>query len=321
MSEFRSLVGDFEGAGIFESVEEASSGPADEACTAENWKKFLPYLRFDARQGRDLVASLPVQISKPRNPIQLYHGNGPVTIEIYSERLQEIFLDAVDVSCYPGISVFTTCISIDSPYVVFFHELGRLREMVNQDSSAAEEDKQHFEALYYYLTLDVPATNFKDIKRLLDRGIILYTSIWALFSSKSLLVSLDHLRNWEVSKVLAVAWEEDNVPTSYARRRWFITTSSIIKVGGKYQILIRKRRLEEFQGVKQIRHLDFFPIEYLEEHEVFRATAIERGKRWRQFCEGEPTVMSYEGQALSLLRVMDMVINADGTTIFSPVYV
>ena len=314
ISDFKLLVSDFEVADIFEKQKSAQQ------CTAQNWKSILQYIKFDSALALYVKAAIPDKSHVNTIPLQLVHDE-VTTIEIYSERLQKIFLDVVDVSCYSGVTVSSQRIAISPPYTALFHELERLKEGVNDDSLVSEDDKKLFRALYYYLTLDSPQTTFKDVNRLLERGTIFYSEIWALFSSRTLVVSRDHLDNWVISRVMAVAWEEDNFAGAYARNRWFITTSSTVRIGGKYQKLIRKRRLEFFQGAKRIRHLDFFPIEYLEGHEALRATAVERGKEWREYCEDEPKVMSYKGQALPMLRVKDNFVNINNNTIFSPVFV
>jgi hypothetical protein len=324
--QFRGLLGELKAlADDFESTGDPEKDPEESPCTDDNWKRFLPYMKVYKERG---IAPAPYPIDDPKSwkAIRLVYNAGRTEIEIWSERLQSIFLDTIDVSAYSAVTVYSAYIMVGPPWVVMYHELDRLKEAVDADEEVPEDDRRAFQALYYYVTLDLPKNHFQNVKRLMKHGAILYGDIWALFSVRSMVVCKDHLDNWVISKVLAVKFEEDNRYSGYERFRWFVTTSSLVRAGGKYHESIQKRRLETFDGVKRILDLDFYPLEYLQDHEEVKAAAIERGKRWKQYCESEPGVMSYEGQSLAMLQVTNIIRvesypRLDSARSFNPSYV
>lgn len=320
LSDFESLVSDFRKEDSFSGATEALS---DEPCTDKNWKGFLPYLTFSSDTGRYIETPLPSQESATSKPLRIIRieNEDTISIEILSERLQEIFLEIVNVSLYEGVFVTSKLIAISFPYAPFYHELERLRESVSKDALVSEEEKKHFEALYYCFTFDFPQQHFKNIRRLLSRGFIYHDFIWALFPANSLAVRRDHLRNWEVLYVEAIRRERNRQPFGDQGFKWTVTASSIVSVAAKYQKLTRTYRVEPFIGLKRIQDLDIFPVEYLENHETIKQAIIEGGKTWKQYCEAGPKVMSYQGQAVPVFQRIEEMRRTHNSKTFSTVSV
>jgi hypothetical protein len=49
--------------------------------------------------------------------------------------------------------------------------------------------------------------------------------------------------------------------------------------------------------------LDFYPLMYHKAKDELREAALKRGRAWKKYLEGQPTVMTFEGEALPLATI------------------
>jgi hypothetical protein len=276
--------------------------PEVSRCTVSNWKSFLPCREFSGLgPGIYDTIHLPDEAPQTTAPVFLTKRGGMVDLEIQSSYLQKQFRKVASIESFYEVSLLASSILIRQPYAPLYHELENIKANIENDSHASPSDLNSLHAICYFYSLGLPKSRDQAIRTAIGQGFIQYGDLWALYRPNDYVVSKDPVGNYTVSQIGSVKYEED-IFTHIPRNRWFVTTVQMAWSSGKYLKVTRKRRIESYEGGKKIQDLEFYPLKYHTDQEGLRELALNRGKTWRQYCDGDPRVMTYNGQALPLTK-------------------
>ena len=297
-------------------TESVDGGPA--VCTVSNWESFLPFRRYSAND-QYVKLSIPGKEDRKTGPILLrptdaqddYTDSSLFDIysrrddlpqlEIYSMYLQRKFRDIIEIPLYSAIALYASCLTISPPYVPLFHHLDELKENIFNDPNLSSKDRNSFQAICNFFTFARPQKLFEDVQNIIEEGFIIYREMWALYRPGDYVVSHNPLGSLEISQVSSVKYERDTSSYPY-HYYWYVTTKQLAWTQKGYQLASMRHRIESFEGAKRIVELEFCPISRYPENEKVKERVCQRGRNWKQYCEGRPMVMTYKGQALSLIR-------------------
>ena len=201
---------------------------------------------------------------------------------------------------YHGVSISESTTILGSPFPPLYHHLEEMKINVSSDPNATDLDKKHMDALYYFTKFGWPGSIYGDVKNLLSRGLIVYDKLWAVFKPGDLVVTRDPIGIFTLAEVTSVKYEEHPSPgrTQY---RWWVELVTISQKNGQFRKFSVRNRLEKFAGARKIIELDFYPLKYHDRADELMEEALVRGRKWKNFIEGQTKVMNYEGEALPII--------------------
>jgi hypothetical protein len=287
----------------------------EDSCTQDNWKSFFSYAKRDNKSGL-FVVSNPQEFEQKqamKSPTGLgltKLNDNDVELVIRSPYLQKQFRKVVKIEDYHSVSLSTSEICLTGDFIPLYHHIDDMKFNVAADSEASLSDRAHMDALYYFHTVGWPAKKHEDARNNISQGLITYSELGALFKPGDFAVHKDLLALYTISKISSVKLERPpSPPGSIQRQIWFITLHSVAWSGGKFKQTQTRRQVNFFDGTIRITDLDFYPLSHHQSGDELRDAAIERGKTWKQSCESDPRVMSYQGQALPSLIDRDQFEN------------
>jgi hypothetical protein len=223
----------------------------------------------------------------------------------------------VKIEHYHGVSLSASGIHLTGGFIPLYHHIDEMKFNIAADSEANPSDHADMDALYYFCTVGWPAKGHADTRNNISQGLITYREIGALFKPGDFAVRKETLGQYSIFKISSVKLERQPAPPGpILPNVWFITLYSVAWGGDNFRQSVSRRQLISFDGTKRITDLEFYPLSHHQSGDEIREVAIQRGKKWKQCCESDPKVMSYQGPALSALRENDrrdggLTINVD----------
>jgi len=282
---------------VFEPKEEDS-------CTPDNWTSFFSHTKQDKLGVHSACSSKEFEqkrgIASWTNLSLIKFSDYQIGVQIGSPYLQKQLRKLVEIEHYAGVFLTTSGIRLTGDFLPLYHHIDDMRSNVASDNEATSADRAHMDALYYFSTLGWPAKSYGEARNYISQGFIMHRELWALFKPGDFAVLTDELGHATIRKISTVELEYQH-ESDKKQHSWLITLLNIVWTGSQFKKTWDKRSIQQFTGTKRITGLEFYPLSHHELGDELRETAIQRGKAWKQYCEGEPRVMSYQGQALPML--------------------
>jgi hypothetical protein len=278
---------------------------AEDSCTLDNWKSFFSYTRIDNRTGMAVVIN-PEEFEQKQAPISATnlnlrkYNNNQIGVEIASPYLQKQFRRVVKIEHYSGVFLRASAIQITGEFMPLYHHIDDMKANVAADNEATPSDRAHMDALYYFSKVGLPAKSHEDARNNISQGLITYNELWALFKPGDFAVWKNNIGNFAIRRISSVKLEETD-RYRQSQSQWSVSLFDIVWTGSQFKKTSYRKLIPVFAGAKKITDLDFYPLSHHESRDELKEAAIRRGKAWKRWCEGEPRVMSYQGQALSTL--------------------
>jgi hypothetical protein len=283
-----------------------SSASEEDICTSHNWKLFLS---FQKRVNRNLPSHLcpPAEFEDSETTdtkalTLTKFRDGPIELAINSTYLQKQFRKLVDIEQYHNVLLLSSKLLLAAPFGPLYHHVDDMKAIVAEDSNVAQTERNNMDALYYFVCKGWPAKLYEDVRSKISEGFIIYDEIWALFRPGDIVISEDPIGQFELSRVESVKLEQEPHRSGYTmlEHRWYVTLVGNTWHQRRFKRASIRCRIEKFAGSKKITDLDFYPLSHHDTKTSVREFAIQRGKSWKKYCEGDPLVMSYQGQAQAL---------------------
>lgn len=281
----------------------------EEACTSASWTSYFSYKRQISRDKPYVDSSSDQFDSDTSSTGQkaftlMKSFLATISVMISSPYLRQRLLLAFDIEFYNGVAIGASNIVLDWPFSPLYHHLGDVRADIHVDPNATSSQRNEIDALQHFVTEDLPAKLYEDVKCKISQGFIQYKDIWALFKPGDLVVSKDPVGNEDISRIVSVKRERNPRLPAYESGTitiWYVKLVKIAWKGGRYKKILTRWRIESFTGSQKITNLELCPLWCRDDRDLLRDAAIQRGKLWKKFHEDEPTTMMYVGQALCFL--------------------
>ncbi|KAK4224660.1 putative atpase aaa+ type core [Podospora fimiseda] len=241
------------------------------------------------------------------------------------ERKQELTIVSIPlvkafvsvVRYYPGISLGGNEIVLTAPYAPLFFYYDDLSKIVQEKEDSSPELKQDFKVLAHFYTRWVKQSH-DDIRTRIQKGVVLFEDLWAVFRPGDFVYSLDELGEPCLHGLGAGEYRraENSGYQEYSIRRfkrfsvdlWNVTWD---KAGGVFQRITATRSIRIYSEARKISSLPFYPLSpYYAEGNQNKIDALldtlkERGNKWKGLVSEKPACQLYQGAARQLTNGND----------------
>ena len=291
-----------------------------EICTQENWESYIWYRKMD--DEGNFVNSNPKEfdlnssLANTKSLTLTKFNEEKIELIISSPYLREHLLRLIDIDFYPGVTIGESKIIFKSPFVPLYHHMGEVRAAIMSDKNMTQSQRNDIETLNFFVTEGFPAKRYADVRSMISQGFIEFEKLWALFKTGDLVVSKDPIGYKDISQVLSLKKEEEWSIDHY-ESIWVITLMKIVWKDGQFLKVSYQTRVKIFNGSRKISDLQIYPLRSCEDRDHLRDAAIQKGKLWKKYAEGESVAMMYDGQAHNIL-VRDFKGSGDDETEYNP---
>lgn len=276
-------------------------------CTTDNWKSFYSY-NERLRPGGPLLLSAEkdfeeTESQKSTKDLGLIRNHSNyVQLSIRSKYLQDQLRKLIDVEHYHTIILSASDLIIGHPFAPLFHHIEEMKTNVEADDDASPKDRNLMEALYLFTRFGLPATLFENTRSLLSEGLVTYEDLWALYRPGAYAILRDPLGHYGIALITSVKMEQETRPGGQLPEyRWWITLIKVTTRSKHYRKISIRRRIEIYAGAKRITELDFYPLSHYAKADELKEASLKRGKIWKELNDGKARVMTYQGDALSMV--------------------
>lgn len=180
---------------------------------------------------------------------------------------------------YPHVNLVGCPIKFQKPYSELFHYRQELRAFAGAPERSAAESK-HLKLLLDFMTDNLGVTE-KTYNNLVPNGMISFSFLWTIFRPDDVVIlqrdlfkqcyvvvsGEEKMKDGEVYfQILAWSWDYN---------------------GTKFGPTLKKLRIKEFSGVRQISQLEVYPIRLLETkaRDSLLSAYVARGYKWRSIVD------------------------------------
>ncbi|KAK3069626.1 hypothetical protein LTR53_011892 [Teratosphaeriaceae sp. CCFEE 6253] len=223
-------------------------------------------------------------------------------LQINSQHLKNLLRETI--GNFPGISFYTTDISIDAPYRVLFHyrhELEKAGKALEHDSEAAA----HFDLLLDWINNEFQET-ILETENLLGQGMTTFQHLWTVFRPGSTIYApvFGQPRAFTLNSYEYIFGERPGLQ---------LDVEFVDFDGNDIGTRDVERLVASFSGAVPISNLSAFPLQWHSDSEAIVNQLTQRGRHWERhagmhFC-------SYKGVALEYTPCGISRFNVDGRVV------